>query len=160
MPAVAQAPDDPKAEAERIAVFKDWKKKADSGDTDANFVVALMYTRGLGVKKNFTEAANHFRVAAQHGHIGAQLHLASLYVIGLGVEQSKFEALMWYEVAKTSGQEDLPGNHLARYRKLTMLVPEYQQKKAKALAQQWISERSSKPINQEITVAPLPAPGQ
>jgi TPR repeat protein len=51
----------------------------------------------------YAEAANHFRVAAERGHPGAQYELGILYFNGIGVSQDRREARRWLEESAAQG---------------------------------------------------------
>ncbi|MDE5878215.1 MAG: PEGA domain-containing protein [Muribaculaceae bacterium] len=57
--------------------------------------------------KNYTEAVNWWRRAAEQGNSRAQYHLGYMYEKGIGVEQSYSEALRWYN--KSAAQGDFMG---------------------------------------------------
>jgi len=54
---------------------------------------------GHGVQRDYFEAANWFRMAAEQGHAKAQYNLAVMYHIGQGVSQDYPEAAQWYRMA-------------------------------------------------------------
>ncbi len=53
------------------------KKKACTGDAEAQFELARCYDTGNGVKKDSAEAAKWYRMAAERGHADAQLNVGS-----------------------------------------------------------------------------------
>ena len=63
-----------------------------------------MYDQGIGVPENDAEAVKWFRLAAEHGHINAQINLGVMYVNGEGVPQNNIRAYVWYSVAAAQGQ--------------------------------------------------------
>jgi len=66
------------AESFKELNFNELKKKAQKGDLNAQFYLAVRYFRGEGVKENYKEAAKWWRKAAQLGHKGAQDRLKQL----------------------------------------------------------------------------------
>ncbi|MEE9313812.1 MAG: peptidoglycan-binding protein [Rhizobiaceae bacterium] len=76
---------------------------AASGDTKALFQVGMRYSDGNGVKRNMTEAAKWFDVAAEKGFAPAQYSIGSLYEKGIGVERDITKASNWYEKAAVQG---------------------------------------------------------
>ena len=76
------------------------KSKALAGDREAMFKLGYMYKRGIGVSKNYEEAAKWFRKAGTKGHREAQLELGSMYERGKGVPQDYKESLKWLKKAR------------------------------------------------------------
>ena len=82
------------------------KTKAQAGDTEAQFVLGIMYANGSGVEQDFKEAVKWFRKAAHQGYARAQYNLGGMYRDGLGVEQDLKEAVKWYQKAAEQGNAD------------------------------------------------------
>jgi TPR repeat protein len=57
------------------------------------------YKTGEGVVKNYEEAVNWYRKAAEQGFAGAQNNLAVMYEMGLGVPKDDSEAAKWFQRA-------------------------------------------------------------
>src|SRR5258708_1935052 len=72
---------------------------ADEGDADAQFNLGLMYTDGLGVPRDYSEAVKWFQKAADQGNAVAQFNLGHMYADGWGVPQNDAEAVRWYRKA-------------------------------------------------------------
>lgn len=51
--------------------MSDRKIKANAGDVNALYALAIMYGKGIGVEKNEEEATKWFRKLAAKGHAGA-----------------------------------------------------------------------------------------
>ena len=58
-----------------------------------------LYTKGEGVSQNDAEAAQWYRLAADHGLAGAQFNLGMMYAEGQGVSQDYVQAHMWLNLA-------------------------------------------------------------
>jgi TPR repeat protein len=56
------------------------------------------------VTLDYAEAVKWFRLAAEHGHSGAQCHLGEMYAEGHGVEQDYVQAHMWFNLAAAAGE--------------------------------------------------------
>jgi len=84
--------------------------KAEGGDPDAQFRAGLAYDTGVGVKRDYRQAADWYRKAANSGNPGAQSNLAGLYSRGLGVPQSDNEAFRWYMRAAAAGNAAAQNN--------------------------------------------------
>ena len=78
-------------------------RAAQKGSSEAQFNLGAMYTKGLGVKRDQTEAFNWYRKAAEQGHAGAQFNLGLMYEKGQGVEQDYAQAVNWYRKAAEQG---------------------------------------------------------
>jgi TPR repeat protein len=65
----------------------------------------MMYFNGDGLPREYTEAANWFRKAAEQGNAVAQKNLGVMYGKGYGVPQSDAEAYVWASIATISGDE-------------------------------------------------------
>ena len=81
----------------------EFKRLAKIGDVSAQYNLAYMYARGLGVNKDYDQAFTWFYAAAQRGDAEAQYHLAGLYEQGLGVVQSYHRAISWYQKSALQG---------------------------------------------------------
>lgn len=56
--------------------------------------------------KEYAEAAECFRIAAQQGHPDAQYYLGNCYLTGRGIEKDLSEAVRWYSAAANRGHLD------------------------------------------------------
>jgi TPR repeat protein len=57
------------------------------------------------VEKNYEEAYNWFRKAADQGHVGGQYMLAGCYIYGKGIERDEEMARKWLSMAAEQGNE-------------------------------------------------------
>ena len=71
-------------------------------DAESNFRSGLRHAQGAGVPQDYAEAARHYRLAAEAGHVQAQKHLGFLYATGKGVAKDSAEAERW--LRKAGGQ--------------------------------------------------------
>src|SRR5262245_11558590 len=78
---------------------------AEQGTPEAQLVLAIMYSNGLGVPRGGTEAANWSRKAAEQGHANAQHYLGLLYKTGGhgDVPKNYAEAMAWFQKAADQG---------------------------------------------------------
>ncbi len=76
---------------------------ANSGDANAQFVVATRYLNGENISADFAKAAYWYGKAAAAGLPPAQYRLATMYERGKGVEKDIKAALSWYERAASLG---------------------------------------------------------
>lgn len=78
-------------------------RAAERGDSQAQFLLGLRYSRGVGVPMDEAEAVRWYRRAAEQGHSGAQLQLGASYADGRGVTRDEAEAMRWYNLAAEQG---------------------------------------------------------
>ena len=72
-----------------------YSQAAQSGDSDAQFYLAALYSAGVGRPRSDAEAFRWFSRAADQGHSHAMLVLSGIYAIGRGVPQDNFNAYKW-----------------------------------------------------------------
>jgi TPR repeat protein len=83
-----------------------WKKAADQGYAEAQFILGLMYYDGQGVRQDYKEALKWCRKAADQGNAGAQFILGLMYDIGQGVRQNKSKAKELFGQACDNGYQE------------------------------------------------------
>ncbi len=90
---------------EGITSFQLFQPKANQGDADAQFNLALLYKLGAGIPKDLKQAVYWYTKAAEQGHVNAQYSLGSLYLDGDGQEVPKDfkQAVYWYTKAAEQG---------------------------------------------------------
>lgn len=89
-----------------IAYYREAGKRTEDGGlwTKLSFHnLGVIYADGLGVTQDYSEAARHYRRAAEMGHPQSQLNLALLYSQGNGVPLSNLLALQWAMKAEAGG---------------------------------------------------------
>jgi TPR repeat protein len=79
------------------------QKAADSGNAQAQNLLANRLVDGDGVAKNEKEAVKWYRTAADQGYARAQNNLGVIYDQGIGVPQDQAEAAVWYRKAAEQG---------------------------------------------------------
>ena len=92
----------PKYEKEAV---KWYRKAAEQGDAEAQYMLGCCYDGGIGVSQSKTEAIKWWRKAAEQGYANAQYVLGLRYKRGIGVSQSKTEAIKWWRKAAEQGHE-------------------------------------------------------
>ena len=65
-----------------------------------------MYDLGRGIPKDYLEAVEWYRKAAEQGYAKAQYKLGFAYDIGLDVPQDYLEAVKWYRKAADQGDAE------------------------------------------------------
>lgn len=88
--------------------FREWKQAADGGQAEAQFDIGVLYSQGLGVKRDLTEAARWYRLAADNGNLAAQFALGQMYSLGWGVPRDEQDALRWFELSANGLDTDGP----------------------------------------------------
>ena len=86
-------------------VQKDYER-ARAGNRQAQFEMGERFYQGLGVAKDYGQAAAWFLEAAHHSHSTAQRILAMMFFLGRGVAADPAEAYKWAILASSSGQID------------------------------------------------------
>jgi len=86
-----------------------YKRAAEAGSPNAQFLLGRMYETGQNRKRDFAAAATWYRKAAEHGHRLAQYRLGQMHFAGTGIAQSYTEAANWFE--KAAGQKLREAQH-------------------------------------------------
>lgn len=98
--------DSPKDEQQAV----DWyRKAAEQGDADAQYILAQMYFDGRGVPQDDRLAEAWYRKAAQQGYASAQVNLGLMHVTGRGVSKDDHQAVVW--LRKAADQGNAYGQH-------------------------------------------------
>ncbi len=88
-----------KQEAVRIALTSGLSRERVAKDL-GNF-----YAQGIGVPRDYAQAANLFRLAARQGYALAQTNLGALYSKGLGVTENSYKGYLWSIIAAAAGDD-------------------------------------------------------
>ena len=83
---------------------------AEQGNADAQYGLGNMYADGIGVRRDFYEAARWYRLAATQGNPYAQNNLGLMYETGTGVREDFAEAFRWYRLAADQGNPEAQYN--------------------------------------------------
>ncbi|MDE6408374.1 MAG: SEL1-like repeat protein, partial [Anaeroplasmataceae bacterium] len=85
------------------------KMAANQGDVESQVELAYIYYNGIGIERNYIEAAKWYKEAAlkegeysQYGIEYPQFMLGYCYYKGEGVEQSYEKSIKWYKKAETA----------------------------------------------------------
>jgi hypothetical protein len=82
-----------------------WFKSAvERSGGQAEFALAILYSDGLGVAKDPSEARRLWLASAYQGFGPGMTAVGDTYLHGLGVEKNPAEALRWYKVAAETGR--------------------------------------------------------
>lgn len=82
---------------------KEFTALAKDGNASAQYNLGQFYRRGLGITKDYGEAAMWYLRAAEQGHNKAQYNLGKMYRRGHGVSQDDAEAVKWYRRSAKKG---------------------------------------------------------
>ncbi len=85
------------------AIFDRLLKRAEFGDTAAQYIVGKMYMDGDAVEQDYAASAKWFRLGAESGYAAAQNALGWLYIEGKGVEQDTAKAIGLLQSAAMQG---------------------------------------------------------
>lgn len=77
-----------------------------NSDAEAQYLLGLLFIKGLYVVKNLDSAIFYLRKAAEKGYSKAQFVLGTLYYDGYGITKSDKKAIYWYKKAVFNGNED------------------------------------------------------
>jgi TPR repeat protein len=85
--------------------FNEFKRKAEAGDSEAQFNLGLCHFRGTGVSVDKREALKWYKKAAEAGHTSAQANLGVFYFDGGSgtISPDAREAIKWYTRAAEGG---------------------------------------------------------
>ena len=87
-------------------IIEDLRAKAEQGDAEAQYNLAVMYHEGQGLPALQVEAARWYRLAAEQGHGAAAWEIGTRYEDGNGTPQDNAEAEHWYQLAAERGNLD------------------------------------------------------
>lgn len=97
-------------------IFEKTLKKAEQGDSDAQFKIAQVFNFGLeGNALDLPSAISWYQKAAVQGHAKAQFNLAVMYYKGEGVQKDFGNALELYQMAAEQGYADAQFNLALMY---------------------------------------------
>lgn len=85
-------------------------EKAQSGDAEAQYQLAILYSKGEGVVKDWKQTVYWFRKAAEQEHLSSYVELGNCYKGGHGVQQDYNEMLNWYRKAADKNFADAQVN--------------------------------------------------
>ena len=97
LPANQSLGDDPPVTVELLSLRL--QHRAEQGDVEAQYLIALRYGFGLGVAQDYVEARKWYLKAAEQGEASAQTSLGVMYDKGEGVPQDYVQAHVWFNLA-------------------------------------------------------------
>lgn len=98
------------------AAADSWRELALAGDSDAQFLLGLLYDEGQLGNADANEAVRWYTLAAEQGHAAAQCNLGLCLYEGRGTLRSHEQAAAWFERSASQGfakaQNNLAVMHL------------------------------------------------
>lgn len=91
--------------ADRLKGLEFFKKAADQGHMNAQFILGTLYDKGEDVLQDRAVAAKWYRKAAEQGHAQAQFNMGLMYTNGEGVEKDRKQAVPWLKKAARQGHK-------------------------------------------------------
>jgi TPR repeat protein len=132
---------------------------AQSGNDDAQFYLAALYSAGVGVPRSDEEAFRWFSRAAEQGHSHAMLILGGLYAIGRGAPKDNIKAYKWAWIVGSASRVDEFRNGARQLTSLleTRMTPD-EINRARSEASGWHSAPSTRPAQTAAPAAVQPPP--
>jgi TPR repeat protein len=111
VPALPQATSDQAANSQASGIDAALLAKAKAGDAPSQVLVGEAYAAGKGVPRDYKQAADWYRKAAEKGDIAGEMHLATLYRDGGGkaIPRDMVQAAEWYRKAAEQGDVTAQG---------------------------------------------------
>jgi hypothetical protein len=78
--------------------FRLSKPLAEKGNVSAQYNLGVMYSKGLGVQRNDSEAVKWYQKAADSGLPDAQFNLGVMYYYGQGVPRDYVQSYKWFDI--------------------------------------------------------------
>ena len=79
------------------------RRAAKNGDPNAQFNMAVCYTKGDGVRHSLEKAVEWYKRGAENGHYPSQGRLGHMYYVGEGVKKDRVQAYLWLSLAGQHG---------------------------------------------------------
>ena len=124
---------------------------ASHGHPGAQYGLATMYLRGLGLKRNPTQGFKWLSLAAGKRYVPAQILLGDLYREGDIVGQDRSRAIMWYMLAGQTARPEAQPQVSARLEFVVSEASPSEREAGEARATRWTRK------NGFAATAPVPA---
>jgi TPR repeat protein len=134
-----------------------FKRAADKGHQDAQYMMAVHYAEGRGVLQDYNESARLVTDLVSKGHADAQTQLGHMYRRGLGLELSKTSAYLWYNIAASNGNREAVALRDTVATQLSTTELSEVQRQSRILEQSLRAGRDLGPFR-PVLAAPPPAP--
>ena len=90
--------------------YSNCRRAAEKGAAASQSKLAVMYSKGSGVTRNYKTAFKWHKLAAEQGVVNAQYKLGQMYGFGRGVLKDNVYAYMWWDIAASRGDRDARKN--------------------------------------------------
>ena len=84
-------------------------RKAEQGDAEAQSVLGLMYSLGLGVPQDSQEAVKWYKRSAEQGFAHGQFSLGVMYYFAEGVPKDHVLSYKWFNLSAAQGNKSSAG---------------------------------------------------
>ncbi len=122
-----------------IARAKVSKVEALMGDPKEQYNLGVMYSNGIGVPLDYSEAFKWFHRSAKQWNPDAQYATGSVYYQGQGAAKNKVEAYAWWNLAASQGVRAA----IVDREKLAQEMTSYQVEVAQRLTRGYIAEKEA-----------------
>src|SRR5687768_3801590 len=95
----------------QVPEIKETKARAEQGDAEAQYNLAVLYDMGIGAPKNYTESGKWYAKAAAQGVAEAQFQLGvRYYEHGKQAKENYVKAFSWFYKAALQGMPEAQYN--------------------------------------------------
>jgi len=101
---------DPGRPSDAAAALLATVAQAEAGDKEAQYRLARVFHKGVGVRRDLVEALQLYELSAQQGYLPAQMELAALYWLEPELSRDPENAYFWFSLAASGAP---PGEHRA-----------------------------------------------
>ena len=115
------------------------RTRANAGDTDGQYMLAMRYFAGHEAPQDAVEAVAWHRKAAEQGHADAQYFLGVMSDIGEGVPQDDVEAYKWFNLATTYADAEEREKYAERRTTAGERLTPEQRTEGQKLAREWFA---------------------
>lgn len=122
--------------------FNLWVPLAENGDADAQNYLGIIYSLGLGQRRDYKKSLEWYERAAKAGHADAQRNYGDMINFGRGTAKDNYQAYKWYFAASQQGNKKA-GTQIAVIAASGNLSPN-QQMHAKIEANEFIMDESKR----------------
>lgn len=88
---------------DRVYSITNWKKAAENGNADAQYMLGLLYLAGKGVDKNNDLGIDYIKKAAHQDMPEAQAMLGAIYFEDQVIKRDVKESKKWLDIAASNG---------------------------------------------------------
>ena len=86
--------------------LKIWTPLAESGLSNAQYNVGLMYHNGQGTSQNFSKAFKWFLMSSEQGNLNSIRLISTMYALGKGVEKDFLKSYMWAKIGSDNNDQN------------------------------------------------------